>query len=176
MLLLKKEICAEYGIDVESYAYPDEMTQEELDATFDLLAPQYDAFIMQLPFPSGLTLNGFEKYADKDIECFTCTNLEKLTKGERCYIPSVPYGVITLLKHSGYIASDKNILILANNVRRIRPLADILSHNPYQAKIDIANINDDIANNKTFVSNADTIILFDEEPYYFKYLTKKIIV
>ena len=101
----KRRACEEAGILSQSYDLPDQTSQDELLKLIDELNndPAIDGILVQLPLPDHFdTETVIERIRpDKDVDGFHPYNVGRLALRMPLLRPCTPYGIMTLLQHSG---------------------------------------------------------------------------
>jgi methylenetetrahydrofolate dehydrogenase (NADP+)/methenyltetrahydrofolate cyclohydrolase len=98
---MKRENCAELGIDSVHTHLPASATQGDVDAVVDRYNtdPAIHAYLMQYPFPKGLDFEAALLHVDpeKDVDGLHPVNLGKLVQGVPGPRPCTPAGIQALL-------------------------------------------------------------------------------
>lgn len=101
----KRKACNDAGITSLAYDLPASTSQQEL---LDLISelstnPEVDGILVQLPLPAQINPDDVLDRipADKDVDGFHPYNLGRLTQRRPHIRPCTPYGVMSLLAHSG---------------------------------------------------------------------------
>lgn len=101
----KRKACEAAGILSRSHDLPADTSQSELLALIDSLNadPTVDGILVQLPLPAQIDAETITERIrpDKDVDGFHPYNLGRLALRMPLLRPCTPYGVITLLKHTG---------------------------------------------------------------------------
>ena len=115
----KEKACAKAGFASFKYDLPEETSEEELLKLIDSLNQndEVDGILIQLPLPKHIDeLKVIEKVDPwKDVDAFNPVNAGRLMQGLDCFIPCTPYGVVELLKRSGFELEGKNCVILGRS-------------------------------------------------------------
>ncbi|MBI3771400.1 MAG: bifunctional methylenetetrahydrofolate dehydrogenase/methenyltetrahydrofolate cyclohydrolase FolD [Gammaproteobacteria bacterium] len=117
----KRKSCAEVGFISKSYDLAAETPQDELLAVIDRLNndPEIDGILVQLPLPQHIdTEMVIERIApDKDVDGFHPYNVGRLAQRLPKLRPCTPWGIITLLEHTGEELKGKEAVIVgASNI------------------------------------------------------------
>ena len=122
--------CEAVGILTETFALPENITQEELHRKIAELNHdgKFHGIILQLPLPKHLDSLQAESAIspDKDVDGTNPINAGKLLLGEETFFPSTPYGVQELLVRSGNSPEGKHVVICGRSNIVGKPLAGIL--------------------------------------------------
>lgn len=112
---MKRNRCAEVGIDSFLHDLPKNTSQTELDKLIaDLNAdPRVHGILVQLPLPDHLDEEDVLKAIDlnKDVDGFHPINIGRLAmKGRRPqFIPATPFGCMTMLREAESLLDDFSI-------------------------------------------------------------------
>lgn len=123
---MKRNRCAEVGIESFGYELPKETTQTELETLIRELNenPKVHGILVQLPLPDHIDSDKVLQAIslDKDVDGFHPINIGRLAmKGrEPEFIPATPYGCMVLLQEaeklvSGFKISGSNALVLGRS-------------------------------------------------------------
>lgn len=120
----KRKGCDEAGIHSFAYDLPADTSQVDLLALIDRLNadPQIDGILVQLPLPAHIdTETVVERIRpDKDVDGFHPYNIGRLAIRMPTLRSCTPYGVITLLKHTGepFYGREAVVVGASNHVGR----------------------------------------------------------
>jgi 5,10-methylene-tetrahydrofolate dehydrogenase/methenyl tetrahydrofolate cyclohydrolase len=123
---MKRNRCAEVGIESFGHELPRETTQEQLEKLIKELNqdPKVHGILVQLPLPDHIDSDKVLQTIslDKDVDGFHPINIGRLAmKGrEPEFIPATPYGCMVLLQEaeklvSGFKISGSNALVLGRS-------------------------------------------------------------
>ena len=100
-----------------------------------------DGILLQLPLPKHLDEKKIIEHisSDKDVDGFTSANMGRMVKGEECFIPCTPKGILTILSHFGVSTSGKRITVVGRSDIVGKPLAFLLMGKEYDATVSVAN-------------------------------------
>lgn len=117
----KRKSCAEVGFISKSYDLPATASQEELLALIDTLNtdPQIDGILVQLPLPQHIDSEMVIEriHPDKDVDGFHPYNVGRLAQRIPKLRPCTPWGVMTLLEHTGEdIRGKEAVIVGASNI------------------------------------------------------------
>lgn len=100
-----------------------------------------DGILLQLPLPKHLDEKRIIEHisSDKDVDGFTSENMGRMVKGEECFIPCTPKGILTILSHFGVSTSGKRITVVGRSDIVGKPLALLLMGKGYDATVSVAN-------------------------------------
>jgi len=136
---MKRNRCAEVGMESFLYELPGDASQEELE---DLIAqlnadPKVHGILVQLPLPDHFDEEAVLKAIslDKDVDGFHPINIGRLAMKGRDpeFIPATPYGCMYLLKKAeelvdGFQISGSNATVLGRSNIVGMPMALLLIH------------------------------------------------
>lgn len=117
----KRKSCAEVGFISKSYDLPVTTTQAELLAVIDRLNndAEIDGILVQLPLPKHIVSEEVIEriHPDKDVDGFHPYNVGLLAQRIPKLRPCTPWGVMTLLEHTGEELKGKEAVIVgASNI------------------------------------------------------------
>ena len=123
----KRKSCAEVGFLSKSYDLPAETTQEELLAVINQLNndPAIDGILVQLPLPKHIDSENIIEHIhpDKDVDGFHPYNVGRLAQRIPKLRPCTPWGVMTLLEHTGEDLKGKEAVVVGASNIVGRPMA-----------------------------------------------------
>jgi len=117
----KRKDCAEVGFVSKSHDLPEETTQETLLALIEKLNSDdtIDGILVQLPLPQHIDSKTVIEtiHPDKDVDGFHPYNIGLLTQRTPLLRPCTPYGIMTLLEHTGEkIQGMEAVVVGASNI------------------------------------------------------------
>lgn len=117
----KRKACDEVGLRSSSHDLPADTTQDDLLALIDQMNadPDINGILVQLPLPAHIDAETVTERIrpDKDVDGFHPYNLGRLALRMPLLRPCTPYGVITLLKHTGETFYGREALVVgASNI------------------------------------------------------------
>lgn len=123
----KRRDCEEVGIRSFAYDLPADVSQAELLALVDKLNTDQavDGILVQLPLPEHIdTETVIERiHPDKDVDGFHPYNVGRLAVRMPVLRPCTPYGIITLLEHTGIPIKGKECVVVGASNIVGRPMA-----------------------------------------------------
>ncbi|KOA20939.1 bifunctional protein FolD protein [Clostridium homopropionicum DSM 5847] len=154
----QNKVCADLGIEVKSIYLDEKITEEEITKVIcDLNNDNnINGIILQLPLPKHLdeakitSLISFEK----DIDGLNTVSVGKLYKGEKCFIPCTPRGIIELIKSTGEKIEGKHAVVIGRSNIVGKPVAQLLLNE--NATVTICHSRTD--NLKEICSKADILV------------------
>ena len=162
---MKRNRCAEVGIDSFLHEYPDDVSQEEIDQLISDLNndPKVHGILVQLPLPDHLdeerVLHAVALH--KDVDGFHPVNIGRLAmKGrEPLFIPATPFGCMYMLKEAeklveGFTIAGSNAAVLGRSNIVGMPLALLLVH----ANATVTVVHSRTRDIPAVVRNADIVI------------------
>ena len=128
---MKRENCAELGIDSIHTHLPADAKQGDVDALVDSYNanPAVHAYLMQYPFPKGLDFEAalLRVDPDKDVDGLHPVNLGKLVQGVRGPRSCTPAGIQALLAHYEVPIAGRHVVIVGRGLTVGKALANLLS-------------------------------------------------
>lgn len=120
--------CTELGIETEVAAVDNNIIMVDFMETLERLNqdPKTHGILVFRPLPAHLDLDAVCRAIrpDKDIDCMSPVNTEKIFAGDPTGIPPcTPEAVIEILKHYEYALSGKNVAIVNRSMVLGRPLS-----------------------------------------------------
>ena len=100
-----------------------------------------DGILLQLPLPAHLNEKRIIEHirVDKDVDGFTALNIGRMAKGDECFIPCTPKGILTILSHFNIPTVGKRVTVIGRSDIVGKPLALILMGKGYDATVSVAN-------------------------------------
>lgn len=115
----KEKACEKAGFASFKYELPEAVSEAEvLDLVDRLNADEaVDGILVQLPLPRQIDEQKVIERIDpwKDVDAFHPANTGRLLLGLDGFLPCTPYGVVELLKRSGFELSGKNAVVLGRS-------------------------------------------------------------
>ena len=117
----KRKSCAEVGFVSKSFDLPADASQQELLDIIDQLNndPEIDGILVQLPLPNHIDTEVVIEHIhpDKDVDGFHPYNIGLLAQRIPKLRPCTPFGVMTLLEHTGEdIRGMEAVIVGASNI------------------------------------------------------------
>lgn len=117
----KRKDCAEVGFVSKSHDLPEDTTQVALLALIEQLNvdDQIDGILVQLPLPKQIDPKTVIEaiHPNKDVDGFHPYNIGRLTQRTPLLRPCTPYGIMTLLEHTGAkIQGMEAVVVGASNI------------------------------------------------------------
>lgn len=126
----KKKACEKLGITSYEYVLPESTTQEELMQTVKELNERADVngILCQLPLPKHLDSNAvIDAIApEKDVDCFSPTNVGLLNIGRGRLSPCTPAGIMDMLKYKNISVSGKHCVVIGRSNIVGKPMSALL--------------------------------------------------
>ena len=116
----KVKDCEEVGIIADVYAYPENMTEWELDDELAHMHEFYDGVIVQLPLPQHIRphIATAAIPADKDVDGFRI---------DSWFSPATPKGIMDYLKYCEFDLTGKDVVIIGRSDIVGKPLARLMT-------------------------------------------------
>ncbi len=126
----KKKACEKLGITSYEYVLPESTTQEELMQTVKELNERADVngILCQLPLPKHLDSNAvIDAIApEKDVDCFSPTNVGLLNIGRGRLLPCTPAGIMDMLEYKNISVSGKHCVVIGRSNIVGKPMSALL--------------------------------------------------
>lgn len=126
----KKKACEKLGITSYEYVLPESTTQEELMQTVKELNERTDVngILCQLPLPKHLDSNAvIDAIApEKDVDCFSPTNVGLLNIGRGRLSPCTPAGIMDMLEYKNISVSGKHCVVIGRSNIVGKPMSALL--------------------------------------------------
>ncbi|MCP4647154.1 MAG: bifunctional 5,10-methylene-tetrahydrofolate dehydrogenase/5,10-methylene-tetrahydrofolate cyclohydrolase, partial [bacterium] len=139
----KKRTCEELGFNSIEKKLPQETSQEELLSVIRELNQnaEINGILCQVPLP--VQCNEQEVIQtivpEKDVDCFHPYNFGLLAAGIPKFMPCTPFGVLQILKRSGYETRGKNVVIIGRSNIVGRPLSILMSLKECNATVTVCH-------------------------------------
>ena len=100
-----------------------------------------DGILLQLPLPPHLNEKEIIELIalSKDVDGFSSYNMGRMLKGEDCFIPCTPKGILTILNHFGISTIGKKVTVIGRSDIVGKPMAVLLMNKGYDATVTVAN-------------------------------------
>lgn len=126
----QNKLCKKLGVKVSSIYLDEKVTQEKLvDIIHNLnKEEEVDGIILQLPLPKHLDEAKITSQIcfTKDIDGLSSVSTGKFYKGETCFVPCTPKGIIEIMKHNGIRIEGKNAVVIGRSNIVGKPVAQLL--------------------------------------------------
>ena len=123
----KRQDCDEVGFHSEAHELPAQTTQEQLLTLVERLNADraIDGILVQLPLPEHMEAQAVIERIDpgKDVDGFHPENIGRLLLRLPGLRPCTPYGVMTLLQHTGEPLEGKDAIVVGQSSIVGRPMA-----------------------------------------------------
>ncbi len=139
----KKLACERLGIKSVEKRMSGETSQVELLKVVEELNnnPSINGILCQVPLPDQCDEKEIIHAINpkKDVDCFHPFNVGLLAVDSPHFMPCTPYGVLQILKRSGYETSGKNVVVIGRSNIVGRPLSILLSQKGYDATVTLCH-------------------------------------
>ena len=139
----KTEKAAYVGFVSFQYFLNGDSREEDVIALIETLNKdeKVDGILLQLPLPPHLNEKEIIEHIalDKDVDGFTSCNMGIMLKGEECFIPCTPKGILTILSHFGVSTTGKRVTVIGRSDIVGKPMAVLLMGKGYDATVTVAN-------------------------------------
>lgn len=126
----KKKACEKLGITSYEYVLPESTTQEELMQTVKELNKRDDitGILCQLPLPAHLDGNAVIDAIspEKDVDCFSPTNVGLLNIGRGRLSPCTPAGIMDMLEYKNISVAGKHCVVIGRSNIVGKPMSALL--------------------------------------------------
>jgi methylenetetrahydrofolate dehydrogenase (NADP+) / methenyltetrahydrofolate cyclohydrolase len=124
---MKEKACTDVGIFSAEHKLPAETSEAELLALIAKLNadPRIHGILVQLPLPKQInTEKVLEAISpNKDVDGFHPYNVGRLMVGKPTFQPCTPYGVMVMLKETGYDLAGKSVVVVGRSNIVGKPVA-----------------------------------------------------
>ncbi len=159
---LKHKDCAEVGITSVGEHLPADTTQEQLHDVIRRFNadPAVDAYLVQLPLPTGLDEVAALLAVDpaKDVDGLHPVNLGKLVMGAPTTVPCTPAGIQELLVRHGVQIEGRHVVIIGRGLTVGRPLALLLALKRPHANASVTVVHTGVPDIASFARQADILV------------------
>ena len=126
----KVKDCADCGIACFDYYLPADTTEEQLLALVAELNDRsdVDGILCQLPLPGHITEKKILEAIspDKDVDAFHPYSMGRILRGDPCFLPCTPAGVMELLHEYGIEVAGKKCVVVGRSNIVGKPMALLL--------------------------------------------------
>lgn len=126
----QNKLCRELGVDTRILNLDEDVEAHELLDLIEKLNRDInvDGIMLQMPLPSHLDPKEITSKIcpQKDVDGLTDINTGRLYRGEKCFVPCTPKGIIELIKSTGYEISGKNAVVIGRSNIVGKPAALLL--------------------------------------------------
>jgi methylenetetrahydrofolate dehydrogenase (NADP+)/methenyltetrahydrofolate cyclohydrolase len=126
----QNSVCEKVGIKTKSLELEEDIQEEELLSIINELNKDesVSGIILQLPLPKHLDENKITSAIsiDKDVDGLNSLSAGRLFKGEKCFVPCTPKGIIRLIKNTGIKIEGKHAVVIGRSNIVGKPVAQLL--------------------------------------------------
>lgn len=126
----QSKLCRELGVNPREFTLSENAKLEELMDLIKKLNKDItvDGIILQMPLPDHLNEREITSMIspEKDVDGLTDVNIGRLYKGEKCFVPCTPKGIIELVKSTGCSIQGKNAVVIGRSNIVGKPVAQLL--------------------------------------------------
>ncbi|KEI17373.1 tetrahydrofolate dehydrogenase/cyclohydrolase catalytic domain-containing protein [Clostridium haemolyticum] len=166
----QNKLCNKLGVKVKSIYLDDTVKEEELLHIINEFNKDKEVhgIIIQLPLPEHLDEAKITSAIDvnKDIDGLSSISVGKLYKGENCFVPCTPRGIIEIIKSCNVKIEGSNAVVIGRSNIVGRPVAQLLLKE--NATVTICHSKTE--NLKEICSKADILVAAVGKP---KFITKE---
>lgn len=168
----QNKLCGKLGVKVKSIFLEDNIPEKKLLQVIKDLNEdsEVDGIILQLPLPKHIDerkITSAISY-EKDIDGLSSISTGRLYRGEKCFTPCTPKGIIEIIKSTGLKIEGKNAVIIGRSNIVGKPTAQLLLNE--NATVTICHSK--TTNLKEICSQADILVVALGNP---KFITKEYI-
>ena len=139
----KARAAGEAGIDAETIARPDSLSQADLLALVASLNRDdgVDGILVQLPLPEGVEESAVIRAIDpaKDVDGFHPENVGRLVLGEDTLEPCTPAGIVEMLRRTGVETAGAHAVVLGRSNIVGKPMASLLLRRGLDATVTVCH-------------------------------------
>jgi methylenetetrahydrofolate dehydrogenase (NADP+)/methenyltetrahydrofolate cyclohydrolase len=158
----KHEDCAEIGLASRNEHLPADASQPEVMAAIARFNadPAIDAFLVQLPLPTGLDEEAALLAVDpeKDVDGLHPVNLGRLVMGTPGPLPCTPAGILELLHAYDVPVEGRHVVIIGRGLTIGRPLAMLLSLKRPGCNAAVTMVHTGVPDLAPYVRSADIVV------------------
>lgn len=162
----QNKLCDTLGIKVQSINLDESIEEEELVHIINKLNndTEVKGIILQLPLPKHLNESKITSSIDinKDIDGLNSISVGKLYKGEKCFVPCTPRGIIELIKSCDINIEGSNAVVIGRSNIVGKPVAQLLINE--NATVTICHSK--TKNLKEICLNADILVSAIGKPHF----------
>ncbi|GAA0177217.1 bifunctional methylenetetrahydrofolate dehydrogenase/methenyltetrahydrofolate cyclohydrolase [Clostridium sediminicola] len=162
----QNKVCNKVGINTKSIELNEDIDEETLLNTIRELNndESVTGIILQLPLPKHLNENKVTSAIaiQKDVDGLNSLSTGKLFKGEKCFIPCTPKGIIRLIKETGIQIEGKEAVVLGRSNIVGKPVAQLL----LQENATVTICHSKTADLKEVCQRADILVVAVGRPNY----------
>lgn len=162
----QNKLCDTLGIKVKSINLDECIKEEELLNIINELNNDNEVkgIILQLPLPKHLDESKITSAIDinKDIDGLSSISVGKLYKGEKCFVPCTPRGIIELIKTCDIDIEGSNAVVIGRSNIVGKPVAQLLLNE--NATVTICHSK--TKNLKEICLNADILVSAIGKPHF----------
>lgn len=162
----QNKLCHALGIKVKSINLDECIKEEELLNIINELNNDNEVkgIILQLPLPKHLDESKITSAIDinKDIDGLNSISVGKLYKGEKCFVPCTPRGIIELIKTCDIDIEGSNAVVIGRSNIVGKPVAQLLLNE--NATVTICHSK--TKNLKEICLNADILVSAIGKPHF----------
>ncbi|AEB75937.1 bifunctional methylenetetrahydrofolate dehydrogenase/methenyltetrahydrofolate cyclohydrolase [Clostridium botulinum] len=168
----QNKLCNKLGVKVKSIYLDDTVKENELLHIINGLNEDKEVhgIILQLPLPKHLDEAKITSAIDvrKDIDGLSSISVGKLYKGEKCFVPCTPRGIIEIIKSCNVKIEGSNAVVIGRSNIVGRPVAQLL----LKENATVTICHSKTKNLKEICSKADILVAAVGKP---KFITKEYI-
>ncbi len=125
----KGKACVEAGMRSFERRLPESADRDEVLALIGEFNrdPAVHGILVQIPLPPHIPEPDIAAAIspEKDVDGSTPVNVGRLVRGERCFLPCTPYGIVKLVEKAGVKARGAHVVIVGRSMLVGKPLANL---------------------------------------------------
>ena len=126
----KQTDCAEVGMETQAHRFPENASQEEIEAVVERLNENQvvSGFFIQLPLPGHLDPQPLLSRIrpDKDVDGLSPKSAGRLAVGLPVLMPCTPHGIVQLLRREAVSLEGKEAVVLGRSNLVGKPMTQLL--------------------------------------------------
>lgn len=158
----KEKGAAEIGVTESTIRLPSDSSEDKVMQVVEELNldNKVDGILVQTPLPGHIDTEKVLYYIspEKDVDGFHPVNLGKLLRGQDCFFPCTPHGVLQMLNRCGYDPSGKHVVICGRSNLVGKPLAAMLLQKKKGANAIVTVVHTGASHIANFTRQADIVV------------------
>lgn len=162
----QSRLCREVGIEHKIYKLSKDVSHYEIATLIQNLNNdgEIDGIMLQLPLPKHLDQREITSliFPQKDVDGLTDINMGRFYKGEKCFVPCTPQGIIELIKSTGITIEGMHAVVIGRSNIAGKPAAQLLINE--NATVTLCHSK--TKNIKDICKRADILVCAIGKPHY----------
>lgn len=159
---MKHADCAEIGIASFNQHLPADASQSDVESAIACFNedPAVDAFLVQLPLPSGMDEERalLAVLPEKDVDGLHPVNLGRLVMGRPGPLPCTPAGIVALLASHSVPVAGRHVVVIGRGLTIGRPLALLLALKRPDCNAAVTVVHTGVPDLAAHVRRADVVV------------------